>query len=156
VEIRPAVSSDLDQLVALERLAFGASAYSPATFRQFLDLSGELFPVAWSTSGLLGYALAARSLEPSVAWFLSAAVSPAHRGRGLGRSLGAHMIDRCRAHGLSVIRGTVAPGNGPSLHVLRSLGFIEIGFDPDYFGPGQGRLIVELREPSSPHPGTPP
>jgi len=59
-------------------------------------------------------------------------VVPAHRGHGLAREMlhgmWSWVIDQ---PGVVTLRYTVSPGNGPSQHLVRSLGFAHIGVQQD-------------------------
>src|SRR5436190_16996607 len=67
-----------------------------------LSNKGELI-VAEDTSGILGVVLYVRppsgNTNSKVAWLQTLAVSPSHRGRGIGRSLARECINRARQDG---------------------------------------------------------
>jgi ribosomal protein S18 acetylase RimI-like enzyme len=142
--IRAARLADLGRVLVIEQSAFGATAWPWTVFRQHLDLCGELFAVAEASSGVVGYTLAARSAAPDEAWILGAAVEEASRNQGVGRALLTHVIARAGAVGVARLRCTVRPGNAPVEHVMAAVGFTDLAYDPDYFGPGEGRRILEL------------
>lgn len=54
-------------------------------------------------------------------------VSPAARGKGVGRMLLTALIEEARQHGMKVIVGAVDSENEPSLRLHHALGFIETG-----------------------------
>jgi RimJ/RimL family protein N-acetyltransferase len=55
-------------------------------------------------------------------------VFPAHRGRGLATEAASGLIEWARkAHGLRAFIASVAPGNDPSLAIVRKLGFRQTG-----------------------------
>lgn len=61
-------------------------------------------------------------------------VDPAHQGKGLGRALGQHVLDWCRAEGFHGIQfNAVVESNHPAVHLWRSLGFDVIGTVPEAF-----------------------
>jgi ribosomal protein S18 acetylase RimI-like enzyme/predicted kinase len=146
VEIRPAVPADLYRCAEMDRGTYGDDAFNPMALRQFIEVSGPLFAVAVAPGEpeVLGYVLAAPSVERELAWLLSIVVDESARGLGVGRQLTTHALDSCRAAGLSHLRATVSPGNSRSLALLRSLGLVEIAEDPDYFGRGESRKVMEL------------
>lgn len=57
-------------------------------------------------------------------------VGPAARGKGVGRALLAALIESARKQGRQVIVGAVDSENEVSLHLHRSMGFIETGRMP--------------------------
>lgn len=144
IELRPAGPADLDRCAGIEQAAFGDEGYNRITLRQFLDIAGDLFTVAAGDAGIMGYALAAPSTEKDLAWLLSVAVDGPYRNLGAGRRLVTHTLARCAAYGFARVRVTVHPDNGPSISVMRSLNFTEIGEEPHYFGPGEPRRILEV------------
>jgi [ribosomal protein S18]-alanine N-acetyltransferase len=144
VELRAACPGDLSRCLELETGSFDDDPYNLATLRQFLDVSGELFTVAVDPSNIVGYILAAPSIRERQFWLLSIAVDPPYRCLGIGRRLLVHALETCRSLGASHVRCTVRPDNSSSLSMLRPFDFTEIGEDPDYFGRGKARKVLEL------------
>ncbi|WP_433292891.1 GNAT family N-acetyltransferase [Actinoplanes sp. CA-030573] len=93
---------------------------------------------------VVGYALAARSVDPALGWILSVAVEGSFRKRGIGRALVVETLRRCASRGMTRVRCTVAPGNLASERIWHALGFVEVAFDPAYFGAGEARHVLEL------------
>ena len=61
-------------------------------------------------------------------------VDPRRQGRGVGRALGRHVIERARASGDRGIRfNAVVETNAPAVHLWRSLGFEVTGTVPRAF-----------------------
>jgi L-amino acid N-acyltransferase YncA len=61
-------------------------------------------------------------------------VDPAHQGRGVGRALGAHVLDRARAAGYRAMQfNAVVETNTAAVTLWRSLGFAVIGTVPEAF-----------------------
>lgn len=58
-------------------------------------------------------------------------VSPAARGRGVGRALVAAVLDEARARGLGQVQLGVATGNAPALALYRAMGFAVFGTERD-------------------------
>jgi len=58
-------------------------------------------------------------------------VSPAHRGRGLGRILSLHLLGLARARNTGAISLNVLSQNEAAFQLYQSLGFIEVDRPPD-------------------------
>jgi GNAT superfamily N-acetyltransferase len=73
-------------------------------------------------------------------------VDPAHRGRGIGRALGEHVIERLAADGYHGIQfNAVVEVNRPAVHLWRSLGFAVIGTVPEAFDhPDEGLVGLHV------------
>jgi RimJ/RimL family protein N-acetyltransferase len=55
-------------------------------------------------------------------------IFPQHRGRGYARQAALALVDWARReHGIRRFLASVAPGNEPSLAVVRRLGFVQTG-----------------------------
>jgi hypothetical protein len=81
-------------------------------------------------------------------------VDPAHRGRGVARSLYERFFGLALADGRTVVRAVTAPGNAGSVEFHRRMGFEVVPGDGeidgipvwfDYDGPGEHRVRFELR-----------
>lgn len=142
--IRPAAIPDLPAIVGLERASFGADAYPAVFLRQTLDLWPQLIRVADDEPGVLGYALAAPSSAELEGWILAVTVRPDVRGRGIGRALTHGVIERLREDGFRKALLTVHPENTIARELYQDLGFVVVAEDPEYFGPGEPRLRLEL------------
>lgn len=89
--------------------------------------------------------------EPAAAFYLSRhgygeeellliAVDPAHRRRGIARSLIAHLAGEARGRGAERLLLEVRQGNGAEA-LYRAIGFEQIGTRSNYYrGPDGGRL----------------
>lgn len=67
-------------------------------------------------------------------------VDPDHAGRGIGRALGVHVIDRARADGYRAMQfNAVVEANTPAVKLWRSLGMAVVGTVPEAFNhPSRG------------------
>ncbi|SDH28119.1 Ribosomal protein S18 acetylase RimI [Sinosporangium album] len=73
-------------------------------------------------------------------------VDPGHQGRGIGRALGRHVLDWCRAEGFHGIQfNAVVESNHRAVHLWRSLGFDVIGTVPEAFEhPDEGLVGLHI------------
>jgi ribosomal protein S18 acetylase RimI-like enzyme len=72
-------------------------------------------------------------------------VSPAHRGRGVGRLLYERFFEVARAHSRGVVRCVTAPVNERSVAFHRALGFQVDEVAADYDGRGGDRVLMSKR-----------
>ena len=69
-------------------------------------------------------------------------VDPSHQGRGVGRVLGQHVLDRCRAEGYRSIQfNAVVETNVRAVGLWRSLGFEVVGTVPEAFDHPEDGLV---------------
>ncbi|WP_344953291.1 N-acetyltransferase [Zobellella aerophila] len=130
----------------LEQAAFGEHGYPDFFFRQALDLWPELLLVAESPGGeLAGYCLGGVGTVPGQGWVLSLAVADAYRGAGIAGALLQRLFTGMAQAGCRQWRLTVAP-ESPAVRLYQRLGFEQEQRVPDYFGPGQSRLVLVRRE----------
>src|SRR4051812_43519774 len=87
VALRPAQTSDLPALVALENHVFATDRLSPRSFRRFLASSTAPMIVAEAGGKLAGYALVLFRPGSFIARLYSIAVTPAAAGRGVAKAL---------------------------------------------------------------------
>jgi|SRR5579863_3095622 len=145
MHIRPCLRSDLRAVRAIEEASYGAAdAFPLIALTQFLDLCGAGFVVCELESRLAGFAIAGTALEDrELGWILNVAVASGFQGRRIGPALCENLLSFLRRQGVKRVRATVAPDNGRSLKMLQGQGFVIVDDLPDYFGPGQSRLLME-------------
>lgn len=73
------------------------------------------------------------ALGPQEAHLLNVCVRRDHQGRGLGRSLVVHMLERASARGAGMVFLEVRPSNLVAISLYHSLGFNEIGVRRNYY-----------------------
>ena len=143
VTIRVAELNDLPGLTLLDSEVFGTLAYPPFVLRQLFDVHRDSWYVAvHPTAGLVGYSLAAATLDRATAWLLALAVSDRQRGKGYGRLLVEATLEKLRKERVAQAELTVEPTNKPAIALYRSLGFTEGDHIADYLGPGEDRLTM--------------
>ncbi|QEL56695.1 GNAT family N-acetyltransferase [Chromobacterium paludis] len=145
MQLRQARRADLAAVFAIEQAVFGSHVYPDFFFRQALDLWPDWFWLALDPAGQpVGYALGAPSQQPDELWLLSLALLPACRGQGAGKALLQAALAAMQPRA-DDIRLTVDPAN-PAAALYRQLGFVEIGREDDYFGPGEARLLMRWQQ----------
>ncbi len=67
------------------------------------------------------------------------------RGRGVGRAMGEHSLDRARALGYAAMQyNMVVETNADAVHLWRTLGFQEVARVPEAFERPDGRRVAAL------------
>ncbi|RTR25975.1 GNAT family N-acetyltransferase [Shewanella atlantica] len=140
IQIRLADKSDLQGVNVLEQICFPGHCYPDFFFRQALDCWPEGFLLACDDGTPQGYLLASPGAEPHLCWILSVAVNETLRGRGIGRKLLTQFLNRLPPS-VTHVNLTVAPENSAKELYLK-LGFEETGYESDYFGDDEPRLLL--------------
>jgi len=145
VHIRPAERADVDQLVALEQLAFSADRMSRRSVRRFIDNPHAALIVAERGDALEGYALVLFRKGSDVARLYSIAVAPHTSGRGLGKALLAAAEAAVIARGRSVLRLEVHERNAAAIRRYEKSGYRRFGHHQHYYTDRGHALRYEKR-----------
>jgi ribosomal-protein-alanine N-acetyltransferase len=133
--IRPLVSGDLPDVLALESLAHAF----PWTRGNFEDaLAGGYYMVVLELDGqLAGYGIVQVILDEG--HLLNITIAPTLHGRGLGRELLQHLMEVARSR-TDTLFLEVRPSNRRAVALYHAAGFNEIGLRRNYYpAPGGGR-----------------
>jgi [ribosomal protein S18]-alanine N-acetyltransferase len=144
VLIRGINDSDIGAIHELDRQVFGRLAYPYFVLRQLLDLHRRHCLVVDNGGALVGYSLGAMASGPRVGWLLGLGMLPEARRNGYGGSLTRQTVSQLHADGADSVLLTVEPENTGAIHIYEAQGFRIAGYDPAYFGPRAGRLIMSL------------
>jgi ribosomal-protein-alanine acetyltransferase len=140
--IRLASPDDADAIVAIEREAFGADAWSPALVDLELIAPGRVVVAAEQDDVLVGYASAA--VVADVADLTRIAVMPAVRRRGTARALLGLLQQHAADGGAERMMLEVADTNETALGLYVRSGFVEVARRRDYYGRGVDAVVMEL------------
>jgi len=134
-------ASDLDALVALERLCFSAP-WSEEQFR--LGLDREVFKVFGLKDGgeLAAYCSFYHVVDEME--ILNIAVAPERRRKGAGRRLLGLVLQICRKMGIHDAHLDVRVGNTAARALYDSFGFKQVGVRPRYY-PDNGEDAILMR-----------
>jgi ribosomal-protein-alanine N-acetyltransferase len=141
ITICPMSASDLEQIMAIERVSYPL----PWLEQHFLDemASPTALPLtAFDSDGrVAGYICAMQVLDEG--HILNVAVAPACRGMGVGRMLVQRVLDDCRAAGAEFVSLEVRVSNTTAIALYRNLGFRETGKRKAYYENGEDALMME-------------
>ncbi|MGC9434573.1 MAG: GNAT family N-acetyltransferase [Methanomicrobiales archaeon] len=116
----------------------------PYTQAVFIRQAGELFSgtflVAEQGDEVIGYTIG--GLSAGAGWILRLKVDSGLRQRGIGRALLEALITALEDAGAREILLSVSPANNPAICLYETFGFSPREFRPDYFGPGEDRIIM--------------
>lgn len=142
--IRRAGLADVRSLWAIEKLSFPfpwslwcflAEFANP---RSTILLAGPPRSEPWETWGYIIFWVVADEMH-----LMNLAVHPAHRRRGLARSLLQEALVQARSRDVAVAWLEVRPSNTAALALYQSFGFQEIGRRPGYYrDSGEDALLL--------------
>jgi ribosomal-protein-alanine N-acetyltransferase len=140
--IRQAERGDLDAIVELDETTFDAMAFPRFFVRQACDAFGELLLVAEDDGAVIAYGLGVAQAEREDGWILGMAVAPDQRGQGIGARILVQLLAVFQRLGVARVLLTVEPGNAPARRLYDEHGFVEVDEEPEYFGPGEPRVVM--------------
>ena len=141
MELIPMNPSHVAQVAALERVCF-TDPWSEASVAGELANELSLWLVAVEGETVLGYVGSQTVLDSTD--ILNVAVSPDHRGCGIGRALLTELEQRLRQQGVTEVLLEVRPSNAPAIALYTSLGFVQVGRRPNYYSnPREDALILK-------------
>ncbi len=146
VLIRPAQKSDLAQVLVVDQESFSAGGgYNFLTLRQILDAGPEFFLLAEVEGKTVGYIAALPASTPGQIWIISVAVSPSARKTHVAKRLCYEIYQVLVRHGFHEVFLTVRPENQPILRIAKAFQMQLVREEPDYFGPGEARLVLSCK-----------
>ncbi|AEG43495.1 ribosomal protein S18-alanine N-acetyltransferase [Isoptericola variabilis] len=142
--LRPLRSADFDRVLELERVLFGAGAWTYGMLADELAGLGRWYVVAELAGPeamrygagrrpVIGYA--GLWFDGDVAQVMTIGVDPEYQRLGVGRELLRALVDRSRQLGASAVLLEVRVDNEPALALYRAFGFEQIGLRRRYYQP---------------------
>jgi [ribosomal protein S18]-alanine N-acetyltransferase len=143
--LRPAVPTDLAQLIALEQASFAGDRIAAPSWRRLLRRPSVQVLVAENAAGIAGALVLLFRRRSRIARVYSIAVMERHRGTGLGRAL-IEQAQCCAAQrGCTRLRLETRLDNHPAQALFARLGFAVTAQAPDYYQDGMAALRLECR-----------
>ncbi|WP_416342423.1 ribosomal protein S18-alanine N-acetyltransferase [Isoptericola peretonis] len=143
--LRPLRSADFDRVLELERVLFGAGAWTYGMLADELAALGRWYVVAEPTGPdavavygpgpkpVVGYA--GLWFDGDVAQVMTIGVDPYYQRHGVGRALLEALIERARTLRAGAVLLEVRVDNGPALALYERFGFERIGLRKRYYQP---------------------
>ncbi|WP_328821941.1 ribosomal protein S18-alanine N-acetyltransferase [Paramicrobacterium chengjingii] len=147
IEIREATLSDLDAIMALERLSFAPDDWSSESMTREIESEHTMYLVAFAGAQLAGYAGVLAPSGSTDADIQTIAVAPDHRRAGLGRELMRRLIAHAASARAKAVFLEVRADNPGAQQLYRSLGFGELGVRPRYYRGGIDAVVMKLDHP---------
>jgi ribosomal protein S18 acetylase RimI-like enzyme len=133
IVIRPALLTDLNQLVALETRCFDTDQLSRRSFKHWITTEHRALLVADMEGALVGYILIIYHPGTRLARVYSLAVEPKHRGQGIAKLLMAAGEQAASDAGRLYLRLEVSVDNTSAIKLYEWLGYQKFGFYRDYY-----------------------
>jgi ribosomal-protein-alanine N-acetyltransferase len=171
IQLRPAVATDLNAVLALERATQNAPHWPLSSYAAILETRGQTSEAgersymapqrcllaAHSGTLLTGFAVGlitpapSRPDAPSTAELESVVVASAARRAGLGRILCNAVLAWCRTRGATEIILEVRASSTGAVALYASLGFTRTALRHGYYrDPGDDAVLMRLPYPPSP------
>lgn len=145
IDVLPVTLAHLDALIQLENDCFTSDQLSRRSFRRFISNKQSVFLVALLNDEVIGYLLTIFHRGTRLARLYSMAVSPAHRGFGVARTLMEKGEAAAQEKGALYYRLEVNTQNQSAIHLYHSLGFKEFKLIKQYYEDHSDALRMQKR-----------
>jgi len=143
--IRPALLTDLDQLVLLEKTCFDSDQLSRRSFKHWISTEHRALLVAEQEKVITGYVLIIYHPGTRLARVYSLAVAPSQRGAGIAKQLMAAGEQAANEAGRLYLRLEVSVDNTAAIKLYQSLGYQKFGIYRDYYQDHKDALRYQKR-----------
>lgn len=141
--IRNATLEDVPSLLALEEKCFESDRISARSFRHLIRRGNATFLVEAQDGIIRGYFLVLYHRGTSLARLYSAAVSPEHRGAGIGAALLRAVEGAAIVRGAVSIRLEVRADNHVAIQMYHRYGYRKFAYETDYYEDHQDAIRME-------------
>jgi ribosomal protein S18 acetylase RimI-like enzyme len=131
--IRPALLTDLNQLVALEESCFNTDQLSRRSFKHWISTEHRALLVADMQGAIVGYILIIYHPGTRLARVYSLGVAPQHRSKGIAKLLMVAGEQAASDAGRLYLRLEVSVDNISAIKLYEWLGYQKFGIYRDYY-----------------------
>ena len=135
VELRTMKSSDLKQVIAVEKKAY-PHPWTLGIFRDCLRVGYNAWAMTLDNN-VIGYGIV--MLAPGEAHILNICINPDYQGKSLGRLLLRHLVEKSRQTDIDMVLLEVRRSNTQAQQLYVSENFHELGVRKDYYPTDNGR-----------------
>lgn len=139
--LREMKKEDIDEVYKINKKSFTTDAWSREAIEREFNLSYSLRFVLEKDGKVIGYCFL--WLIKGEAFLMTFALSPEHRGKGIGRIFLERIIERLKGKA-QVLQLDVRKSNLPAIRLYRSLGFKIVRERPKFYSDGENALLMEL------------
>ena len=142
LEIRQAVRSDLDSILEIETVCFGADSFSRRQILYLITQAKGIFYVVTDKGKVIAYSSLISNARTHNLRIYSIAVHPDARGRKLGQLLMEKAIGFARSYQLKKITLEVNVTNGTAIGLYLKNGFEHIRIINNYYADGSNAYYM--------------
>ena len=139
--LREMREKDLDRVYEINRRSFTTDAWSMEALKREFSLPYSFRYVLEQGREVVGYSVV--WLIKGEAFIMAFAVSPEHRGRGLGRKFLKMILEDLKGKA-GVVQLDVRKSNLPAIRLYRSMGFRIVKERKKFYSDGENALMMEL------------
>lgn len=143
--IRPALLTDLEELVTLENASFDTDKLSRRSFRHWITTEHRSLLVTEINDAVVAYVLIIYHPGTRLARVYSLAVDRRHRGSGLAKALILAGEQAAHDDGRLYLRLEVSVDNTPAIKLYEALGYQKFGIYRDYYQDHKDALRYQKR-----------
>ncbi len=137
--------TDLNDLMEIEDACFGIDAFSRRQMLYLITQSKGLFLIAKHNNQVAGYVLLITIHRHNTGRIYSIAVSPQHRGNGIGELLLEKAIEFARNNALKAIFLEVRTDNNAAISLYHKKGFVKRALKLNYYEDGADGYSMVVR-----------
>lgn len=140
--IRPAVPSDVDAVMAVEKTGI-LHPWTRESIESVINDDGKICLASNEGDKLTGYIYASYVLDE--AEIGNICVLPESRGQGTGKELLNQMLEALKEKDIRTVFLEVEADNAPAVRLYEKAGFIRYNERRDYYGSGKDALLYSVQ-----------